>query len=98
MNKISIYATIFAFVLVGIGWFLFNKNNSANSLVLNEKGEIITNESINKKDNNNQPAPTQEKIMKATLHTNKGDITIEFNTENAPNTVANFIKLAKEGF
>lgn len=35
--------------------------------------------------------------MQATLHTNKGDITIEF-LDGAPNTVANFTKLAKEGF
>lgn len=39
----------------------------------------------------------EKKIMNATLHTNKGDITIEFNP-NTPNTVENFIKLAKEGF
>ena len=31
------------------------------------------------------------------MHTNKGDITIEF-LDAAPNTVANFTKLAKEGF
>ena len=36
--------------------------------------------------------------MSATLYTNKGDITIEFFDEQAPETVANFIKLAKEGF
>ncbi len=36
--------------------------------------------------------------MKATLHTNKGDITIEFDADNAPNTAANFVKLAKTGF
>ena len=35
--------------------------------------------------------------MKATLHTNKGDITIEF-LDEAPKTVANFTKLAGEGF
>jgi len=40
----------------------------------------------------------QAKIMNATLHTNKGDITIEFFDKQAPNTVANFIKLAKENF
>ena len=40
----------------------------------------------------------QNKIMHATLHTNKGDITIEFFDADAPNTVANFTKLAKEGF
>lgn len=34
------------------------------------------------------------------LHTNRGDITIEFfgNPDQAPNTVANFAKLAGEGF
>jgi peptidyl-prolyl cis-trans isomerase B (cyclophilin B) len=36
--------------------------------------------------------------MQATLHTNKGDITIEFDTVNTPKTAENFIKLAKEGF
>jgi len=37
------------------------------------------------------------KIMQATLHTNQGDITIEFSNAT-PNTVANFVKLAGEGF
>ncbi|MSR70485.1 peptidylprolyl isomerase [Candidatus Kaiserbacteria bacterium] len=36
--------------------------------------------------------------MQATLHTNKGDITIEFFDADAPNTVANFTKLAQAGF
>jgi len=36
--------------------------------------------------------------MNAILHTNKGDITIEFFDADAPNTVANFVKLAKSGF
>jgi cyclophilin family peptidyl-prolyl cis-trans isomerase len=34
----------------------------------------------------------------ATLHTNKGDITVEFYDTDAPNTVANFKKLASEKF
>ncbi len=38
-----------------------------------------------------------KKIMHATLTTNQGDITIEFNAD-APNTVANFVKLAQTGF
>lgn len=38
-----------------------------------------------------------KKIMTATLHTNKGDITIEFNSAT-PETVANFTKLAQAGF
>ncbi len=49
----------------------------------------------------NQQAVTntnQAKIMQATLHTNQGDITIEFNDAATPNTVANFVKLAQSGF
>src|SRR3989344_611943 len=36
--------------------------------------------------------------MRATLTTTKGDITIEFFEADAPDTVANFVKLAKQGF
>jgi cyclophilin family peptidyl-prolyl cis-trans isomerase len=36
--------------------------------------------------------------MKATLKTNKGDIVIDLYDKGTPNTVANFIKLAKSGF
>jgi len=45
----------------------------------------------------NTTQPTQ-KIMQATLHTNKGDITIAFTEAQTPNTVANFVKLAQDGF
>ena len=38
-----------------------------------------------------------QKIMGAIMHTNMGDITIAFNPAT-PNTVANFVKLAKAGF
>jgi len=47
---------------------------------------------------NAQTATTNNsKIMQATLHTSMGDITIEFNP-SAPNTAANFIKLAQAGY
>ena len=36
--------------------------------------------------------------MRATLHTNTGDIAVEFLESNAPNTVANFVTLARAGF
>ena len=36
--------------------------------------------------------------MHAIIKTNKGDMKVEFYTEDAPNTVANFTKLAKDGF
>jgi peptidyl-prolyl cis-trans isomerase B (cyclophilin B) len=37
-------------------------------------------------------------MKKAIIHTDKGDMTIEFYHEDAPNTVANFIKLAESGY
>src|SRR5210317_1320552 len=36
--------------------------------------------------------------MKATIATNKGNMVVEFYDKDAPNTVANFVKLAKDGF
>lgn len=36
--------------------------------------------------------------MQAIIKTVKGDMKVEFFTNDAPNTVANFTKLAKEGF
>jgi peptidyl-prolyl cis-trans isomerase B (cyclophilin B) len=37
-------------------------------------------------------------MSKAILKTEKGDMTIEFYDSDAPNTVANFLKLAEDGF
>ena len=37
-------------------------------------------------------------MSKATIRTAKGDMVVEFYDADAPNTVANFRKLAKEGF
>jgi len=36
--------------------------------------------------------------MEGTIRTNKGDIVIEFSDKLTPNTVANFVKLARSGF
>ena len=37
-------------------------------------------------------------MTKAVFHTDKGDINVELFDQTAPNTVANFVKLAKDGF
>ncbi len=39
-----------------------------------------------------------KKMSKAIIKTEKGDMTVEFYEQDAPNTVANFTKLAKDGF
>jgi peptidyl-prolyl cis-trans isomerase B (cyclophilin B) len=36
--------------------------------------------------------------MKGKISTNKGDMVVEFYEKDAPKTVSNFVKLAKEGF
>jgi peptidyl-prolyl cis-trans isomerase B (cyclophilin B) len=38
------------------------------------------------------------KMSKAIIKTEKGDMTVEFYDKDAPNTVENFLKLAKDGF
>ncbi|TSD05583.1 MAG: Peptidylprolyl isomerase [Parcubacteria group bacterium Greene0714_7] len=43
-------------------------------------------------------ATATQAVTSATIHTNKGDVTLEFFGTDAPNTVANFLKLAKDGF
>lgn len=37
-------------------------------------------------------------MSKATIRTEKGDLSVEFYDDDAPGTVANFIKLSKDGF
>lgn len=45
----------------------------------------------------NNQATNQIKVMHATFHTSKGDITIEF-SKDTPLTVSNFVTLVKSGF
>lgn len=37
-------------------------------------------------------------MNKAIIHTDKGEMEVEFYEDDAPGTVANFVKLSKEGF
>jgi cyclophilin family peptidyl-prolyl cis-trans isomerase len=47
---------------------------------------------------NNINKVEEKKNMSATFHTNKGNFTVELFEKETPNTVANFVKLAKDGF
>lgn len=40
----------------------------------------------------------KNKTMKAIISTNKGEMHVTFFEQDAPNTVANFVKLAKDGY
>jgi len=52
---------------------------------------------INNNQNKSMPS-TSTVVNQAIIKTNLGDITVEFYNQDAPKTVANFVKLAKDGF
>jgi len=107
----NIILSIVIVLLVGTGIWYFSKSDTINKPILsseaNTNSKIVeeitkatssasstiktTEQSINKEVNN-------KKYMNAILHTSMGDVTIKFGPETAPNTVANFIKLADSGF
>ncbi len=70
--------------------------------VAEETAASTTDSSKPKEKGTMQPSQTTnnktKKYMHAVLHTNQGDIKIEFFDAAAPKTVANFTKLAAEGF
>ena len=92
-NKIILLAV--CVLLIGFGGYWVLSNNK--SEVARPGAVPGIPESAGQAEVANTPT-TNNKIMSAMLHTNKGDITIEFTPVTAPKTVANFIKLAGEGF
>lgn len=101
-EKVTLTAIALLFI-VGGAYMLFGKPQGNTVSLTQEK---LTTETNTVAETENQAGAqttttttnTNKKIMNATLHTNKGDITIEFLPESAPNTVANFIKLAGAGY
>jgi len=90
MKKLTV--GIFIFIIIFGIWFfqrMGDKLSTTENVVLTNE-ETSNNEDIINNDVKN--------IMQATLNTNKGAITIEFFKDQTPNTVDNFVKLAKEGF
>ncbi len=93
MNKYISFLIVAVVIILGI-WF-FTQNKESNTKI----PDPGFNDTNLEKDIKPIINLDDDKIMtKATLHTNKGDIKIEFFRAQAPNTVANFTKLAKEGF
>lgn len=97
MNKYISIFIVAVVVISGIWFFARDKNTESLNKELGESSNVSETPEV--KDIINAD---NEKIIKqmtsATLKTNKGDITIEFFEKEAPKTVANFLKLAKEGF
>jgi cyclophilin family peptidyl-prolyl cis-trans isomerase len=110
MKNIIIVISVVFIIGLGIYFYIQNKvatvDLSGNEIALNQENETQTEENpviINeteviknteevKINNNNQ------KNMQATFNTNKGEFTVELFGDLTPKTVANFVKLAQEGF
>jgi cyclophilin family peptidyl-prolyl cis-trans isomerase len=99
---------VFGFVTVALAgaWYMMSGTGEtqANSEVQNFAYDAFGTEGMAQTaaaatpNSNASPITSNQKIMRATLETNMGNITIEFLDKDAPETVANFTKLAKEGF
>jgi cyclophilin family peptidyl-prolyl cis-trans isomerase len=113
MPKTSISLIIIAsiFFAAGLGYSLYSRVSSpADPKDILEAQKVARGSSeqevpqipkVESEESNSNLKVNNNKDMsntKATLHTNKGDITIEFYDSMVPNTVANFVKLAKSGF
>lgn len=85
MNKNFVAILILIALLITVS-FIFNSEN---------KKEIVNQGDVQIID---KEVKTNMKNQIVVLQTNFGDIEIELFTEKAPNTVANFIKLAESGF
>src|SRR3989344_3517659 len=101
MNKyVIIWWAVIILLVAGLYLALRDKSDSAESEpIVSDTASIIKD---TKEDTKEVTEPIKKEMTKeiisATLHTNKGEITIEFLTEQAPKTVVNFQKLAGENF
>jgi peptidylprolyl isomerase len=101
MDKIAGVAIAIAVVVFGGIWYLANREGQtpANDLysTAQESAQTTTQDMAAATTSPSPTTNTNKKAMQAILHTTKGDITIEFSGAT-PNTVANFTKLAGDGF
>src|SRR3989338_10319619 len=89
MGRIFAALIVLSGVLGAGYWFIFvsGQNAAPPAPAVEETKNLNDNKTVN----------NMKEATKATLHTSKGDIVIEF-AAGTPNTVANFIKLASAGF
>ncbi len=86
-----------AIIIVGGAYYFLSGTNAVPPSVVQNQIASTTPTTQEASSTPTTTNPTKN-IMQATLHTNMGDITVEFYSDQAPNTVANFIKLAQSGF
>ena len=86
--------------LAGVGWWMLSQGREPAELSQEQQQIVnsISSSAGETNNQNNQQIMQTETITRATLHTTKGDIILEFFAKDAPQTVANFVKLAEQGF
>src|SRR3989338_10613783 len=87
MNKYISIIIVVVLIILGI-WFSMREKKGEENIINSNNQEPVS----------AVGSDEAKKTMSAILHTNKGNITIEFYDKQAPNTVANFVKLAEDGF
>ncbi len=106
MDKIVLFVLPLAIIIAGGVWWAGQGTKeqqfAADNYVAYDASQGAQGtDSVSPGTSSQAPVPTtntNNQVMSAILHTTKGDITIEFLAADAPNTVANFTKLAKDGF
>lgn len=94
MKKILIFALL-TFALAGCTTTAPEDTNSSTNTNLTQENEKTIPQV---KTNQESEKETMENITQATITTNMGSFTVEFYNEDSPKTVANFVKLAQDGF
>jgi cyclophilin family peptidyl-prolyl cis-trans isomerase len=93
-------------VVIGVIITVVRQPDQSSNLVTNNQNTTMpilktdTQPSNKTNNSNNHMSEDQNPITaeQATINTNMGDITIKFYASDSPKTVANFVKLAREGF
>ncbi len=92
-------AVIIVIIIIAFGvWFLIKEDKGGENIITPVENQSAAVGNAGGTGGSEAENETIKKMTSAILHTSKGDITIEFFEAQTPNTVANFIKLAKAGF
>jgi len=96
MNYNKAWAVIIAVLLVVLGINLFKDNKEEN---MNDTDEVVNNNQQGSQNETTEPAgETVPDSVMATVETSLGSFELTLDGKAAPKTVANFVKLSKEGF
>jgi len=83
-------------VAIFAGFYLYPQEKQVVSDTTGISNPLFTT-TENSVSNKQNMSTSTEKVL-ITMKTNQGDVVLELYTDRAPNTVANFVKLAKSGF